>query len=426
MKYIIWGAGRRGKWAIQFLDKKNVLAFIDSNPERIGDKFCGKTIISFEEAQKKYDDYLIVLTPLEESEKIAQYLENKAFYCFLKLDDLPMNIPCDERDEFSVRLSYDPTLEYGYAELNLLSIWLYQKMTEANTIVRVVFSKILQPDLEKLLHKYIKFSSWEDVVNKSDMIIGVCDDVRRHGLEKFVTEESFAIEHMLPIREELLKYKNIHQGKRCFIVATGPSLKATDLDKLHANGDICISMNRIFNIFDRTEWRPDYYVVGDTEMIEDMSDDIANLNLPNKFVASEPKCFWKTLPENDCIAYKLLMRGFVNKEPFFSSSIEHGMGHGTTVTYICIQLAAFMGFSEIYLLGVDCNYSQNIYDKNNHFEGCDTDANKIRLNAVYPERMMLAYAEAKKYCDNHGVRIYNATRGGKLEVYERVLFDNLF
>lgn len=39
-----------------------------------------------------------------------------------------------------------------------------------------------------------------------------------------------------------------------------------------------------------------------------------------------------------------------------------------------------MGFEEIYLLGVDFNYLPDIYDPKNHFEGCDTPENKIRLN----------------------------------------------
>lgn len=40
--------------------------------------------------------------------------------------------------------------------------------------------------------------------------------------------------------------------------------------------------------------------------------------------------------------------------------------------------------------------------------------------------MSLAYKAARKYADAHGIKIYNATRGGKLEVFERVDFDSLF
>jgi hypothetical protein len=37
-----------------------------------------------------------------------------------------------------------------------------------------------------------------------------------------------------------------------------------------------------------------------------------------------------------------------------------------------------------------------------------------------------AYQSAKAYADAHGIKVYNATRGGKLEVFERVDFDSLF
>lgn len=425
MKYIIWGAGRRGKWTIQFLEEKNVLAFIDGNHERIGEEFCGKTIISFEEAQKKYNDYLIVLTPLEGSDEIACYLESRSFYCFLKLEDLPMDIPCDEIDKCSVNLSYDKRLEYGFTEVDLLSIYLYQKMMEENTIVRIALQKDMHSTFVDLLRKHICFSSKEEVLEKSDIVIGTGQE-KNDILSKTISEESFVMEYMLPSRMNLVKYKDIHQGKRCFIVATGPSLRVEDLDKIHENGDICISMNRIFNIFNRTKWRPDYYMICDTEMIEDLSEEIANLDLKYKFVTTEPKCYWSNPKAQSSIPYNLIFRVYTNKSPIFSTSFEKGLGHGTTVTYLCIQLAVYMGFSEIYLLGVDFNYTNNVYDSCNHFEGCDTIKNKIRLNTIYPDRIMLAYEKAKKYCVEHDIKICNATRGGKLEVYDRVEFDDLF
>ena len=37
-----------------------------------------------------------------------------------------------------------------------------------------------------------------------------------------------------------------------------------------------------------------------------------------------------------------------------------------------------------------------------------------------------SYIAARRFAEKHGVKIYNATRGGKLEVFERVNFDKLF
>ena len=79
-----------------------------------------------------------------------------------------------------------------------------------------------------------------------------------------------------------------------------------------------------------------------------------------------------------------------------------------------------MGFSEIYLLGVDCNYKRG--SQNNYFY-----QEKEKDNIDHDEeRMIMAYQSARNYADFHGIKIYNATRGGMLEVFDRVDFDSLF
>ena len=54
--------------------------------------------------------------------------------------------------------------------------------------------------------------------------------------------------------------------------------------------------------------------------------------------------------------YKMLFP----KNPIgFSRDIASVVYSGQTVTYSMIQFAAYMGFKEIYLIGVDCNYSKD-------------------------------------------------------------------
>ena len=91
-----------------------------------------------------------------------------------------------------------------------------------------------------------------------------------------------------------------------------------------------------------------------------------------------------------------------------------------------IQFAAYMGFKEIYLIGVDCNYSGNnsVITPESYF-----DARLFNSNRDYaaPEvdTNLLAYARAKEVCDKQGIKIYNATRGGKLEIFERADLDKV-
>lgn len=426
MKYIIWGAGKRGKWVLQFLGEEKILAFVDSSREKTGNIFCGREIISWREAIHRFSEFLLVITPLEGSAEIEKSLKEEKFSRYLKLDDCPMSIPFDEEEEYTFELTYEKNISYGLYGVNLFSLWLYDKLKNDNILVQLTAQTGVSGDILALLkaeYDLVPSAALKDVDRVILMEEDFCDSAINHNC---IQADEFIIQSLNSCNDDILKYKNIHQGKRCFIVATGPSLTVEDLEVLRGHGEICISMNRIFNIFDRTAWRPDYYVVGDKIMIEDMADDIARLDLPNKFVSTVPRVYWDNPDSRNSIPYRMLLRGFKEKKPLFSQYAEKGMYQGTTVTYLCMQLAVYMGFSEIYLLGVDFNYSNNIYDPKNHFEGCDTSENKIRLNPVYPEITRLAYESCRDYCKKHHVQIYNATRGGKLEVFERKCFDTLF
>jgi hypothetical protein len=91
-----------------------------------------------------------------------------------------------------------------------------------------------------------------------------------------------------------------------------------------------------------------------------------------------------------------------------------------------LQIAAYMGFSEIYLIGVDCNYAQpKMYSDNVTYVDFKTKWDQARLKKQ-GNQMLPQYEIARKYADAHGFKIYNATRGGQLEAFERVDFDTLF
>ncbi|UHA57891.1 hypothetical protein KDJ21_013425 [Metabacillus litoralis] len=104
------------------------------------------------------------------------------------------------------------------------------------------------------------------------------------------------------------------------------------------------------------------------------------------------------------------------------------------MAYTAIQIAVYMGVKEIYLLGVDHNFSKMLNDKGeiiidktakDYFtEEYNTDKDDLYIPNV--EVSTRAFKVAKKYADKNNIKIYNATRGGKLEVFERVDFDKLF
>lgn len=221
---------------------------------------------------------------------------------------------------------------------------------------------------------------------------------------------------LLKSKSHLKKYKNKYENKRCFIIGNGPSLRAEDLEKL--DGEITFASHGIYYIYDKTLWRPAFYCAQDYKLILERYDDIKKrCKNCDSFFGIFPDFRYPNFSEN-AFGIKLKLQSFNNENPpKFSNDAIKGFYEGMTVTYFALQLAVYMGFKEIYLLGVDHFYSG---DDNDHFSKEDVCTNKPQI-----DKSTLAYIAAKKYADENNIKIYNATRGGKLEVFERVNFDKI-
>ncbi|MGN1467423.1 MAG: 6-hydroxymethylpterin diphosphokinase MptE-like protein [Ruminococcus sp.] len=229
--------------------------------------------------------------------------------------------------------------------------------------------------------------------------------------------------------DRLLTLKDKHKGEKCFIIGTGPSLTSDDLDVLKENNIPCFGTHRIFTTFETTKWRPTYYVAQDYALIENNIDKIKAIEAEIKIL---PAYFAEIFGRDKDKMYFVLREYEDSADKIhFSSKINQYICQGFTVAYASIQLAVWMGFSEIYLLGVDHNYSTYMSKdgkvvstdvKNNYFGNEDYTCDTLpRL-----DDSSRGYLKAKEYCDAHEVKIFNATRGGKLEVFPRVNFDELF
>lgn len=215
----------------------------------------------------------------------------------------------------------------------------------------------------------------------------------------------------------LKQYKNIHDGKRCFIIATGPSLKVSDLEML--KDEYTFGMNSICKLYDDISWRPTYYGIQDSNVYEKLQSVILDVYSEKKdvFIGSGiaskypiPDNF-QQFPWNG--AYhdnELEVNNYFSK---FSDDCYSIVYDGYSITYSLIQIAIYMGFKEIYLLGADCSYKKG--EKNHVVESGFIDKNEEKNY----DKMITGYKSAKEYAEKSGVKIINCTRGGMLEVYER-------
>lgn len=426
MKYVIWGAGQRGKKALSIFGKEKIIAFIDNNADLVGKKKCNVSINNLNYLKSLNERYIILITPLAYSDEIIDELNKCKIYNYLNFADHPFSIDLNDNVDSMEVIKNLPILngEVGIYGITWFTLYLYDYFMSIGIKPLLFNDGKNNQYVLKLLSEEYNITNNLNQINETDYILAP-ECIKGMEQNKYINIEDF-IEKAYPVNNPMIeKYKGIHKGKRCFIVATGPSLKISDLDNLYKNKDICISMNRIYNLFNRTNWRPNYYVIEDQKMIEDLAEEIVNLDIKDKFVSRSPQKYWENPNSKNSVSYRMVMQNCLTDQIGFSRNLERLIYNGYTVTYVCLQLAIYMGFSEIYLLGVDFNYSSDIYAESNHFEGYQNFYKDIRLNSVMPDRMERAYRKARKIADSLGVHIYNATRGGKLEVFERVNLDSI-
>lgn len=259
-------------------------------------------------------------------------------------------------------------------------------------------------------------------------------------------------------RERIEAFKDRHRGERCFIMGNGPSLNRMDLNLLR--GETVFASNAAFLLFDRVDWRPKYYACADTRVLQDRGLEIAAA------LAETPGMtgfFPATVTVHDGGGQTLDARAFVPpaanvvyfneiyNDPtrgvagMFSLDAADHLRSPRTVTITLLQLAAYMGFDEIYLIGCDTDYvvPASVVQDGPETEGgklfltssADDDPNHFdpryfgkgrRWHQPQVERMIEHYQFARDALDAAGVRVFNATAGGRLEVFPRIAFDDLF
>ena len=227
--------------------------------------------------------------------------------------------------------------------------------------------------------------------------------------------------------------KDSHKGERCFVIGNGPSLTAEDLNRLQDSEIPTFAMNRVFKFFPQTRWRPTYYISEDILILGDTVREVEAI--PSEITFIPVNLNWYEGVDVKGAKYFWMDYNSELKDTFgLSLDCAHAVRCRGTVTSTCIQFAVYMGFSEIYLLGIDHNYSKSIDLNGNVVEDksvkdyfVDNYDSDIKDQVVHDMRApTLAFCDVEQLSRKLGTfRVYNATRGGKLEVFERVGFDEI-
>ncbi len=224
-------------------------------------------------------------------------------------------------------------------------------------------------------------------------------------------------------RPRLKKFMNIHQGEDCFIIGNGPSLKKMDLAPL--NDYYTFGLNKIHLLLEKTNLNASYHVAVNPLVIEQCSTKIERLNCPSFISHRSGKRIIKSLNH----VYFIMTQGpYV---PYtFQGNLLQSLHEGYTVTFVAMQIAFFMGFKRVFLIGVDHNFIANgkvnekqylSGDDPNHFDPTYFSNKEWHLPDL--EASELSYHLARFFYSRDSRNIYDATLNGKLNIFPKISYE---
>ncbi len=222
-----------------------------------------------------------------------------------------------------------------------------------------------------------------------------------------------------------------HRGARCFLVGNGPSLRHQDLGALR--GELVFSTNKLLLHPQHDRMAPRYYCVSDTLFLDGLAPEMRRL-LREKSPALEsffPRSIKPALRRSGLVPARSVYfltklgvpiweRGTMRLDP------SRGVFTGQNVIIdFCLPLAFYMGFAEVYLLGCDTDYGLDRAEDYSAAYFYDVSVHRPLLDPVHHrtawyDNVVRSYEVARRMFEAGGRRIYNATAGGKLEVFPRV------
>ncbi len=255
---------------------------------------------------------------------------------------------------------------------------------------------------------------------------------------------------MEPVFARNKKFYNIHRGERCFILATGPSINKQDLRPL--KNEVCIGVSMFFLHKDVGEIDPLYHVEASCHPPYGFDLIQQSFEGYERHYSERTVLFWGHTPyEQSAFNFLQLDNQFrkdnvyflnyccpqsLNEANFDKSDIWDICGHlfaPRTSVYCAIQVAAYMGFRQIYLLGCDHDYLADL-DKRSctHFYPEEQGYDQTLDTWPCTEDLFLAYhirwkqyRLMRSFLELRGCHIYNATDGGLLDVFPRVSLNEV-
>lgn len=234
------------------------------------------------------------------------------------------------------------------------------------------------------------------------------------------------------------RLKNRHKDRRCFIICNGPSLSKQEISPLA--DEITLVVNAFWKHPMIGALKPNYYLLADPGLFDgsepflnsgfSMTTDQYFRSVRTKAPQSEfivPFLGYRTIQEKSYLPlerlYFFASIGLVGFGDINFPDLAQMIPGVQNVSQLAIMTAMYMGCSPIYLLGLDHDWFAT-WGATNDFNGKSAMLPRTyRCELERQLRLWRGYEQLLRVANVHGTRILNATRGGYLDVFERIDYE---
>lgn len=233
-------------------------------------------------------------------------------------------------------------------------------------------------------------------------------------------------------KNNLKQFKDRHKGKKALLLCNGPSLNKVNFSRIDTNQFTLFGLNKIFLGFDKFSIKPDYLVAVNKKVLEQSVKEYNNLDII-KFISNriDPQL----IPENQ-YTYHINTIHLPKPCKRFNEDMSEYVFEGWTVTHAALQIIYYMGFIEVYIIGMDHRFSQHVQGMENkpsviqgddidHFDphyfghGQTWDFPDLKNNEI-------SYRVAREIFNQNGREIYDCTIDGACTVFPKIPIEFLY
>lgn len=278
----------------------------------------------------------------------------------------------------------------------------------------------------ELINNFLEFPLLNDnffeIYNKLKPNLIQINSLKTQIYEPKPINKQFFNQHLVPLPSQ----------KKILILGNGPSLKEIDFMNLNIP---TMGMNSAYRYWEKYNWYPDFYISMDDKLIEThhlaMKDMVINKKIRSAFFADDMFDNWQPELKKHPRVYSF---GRIGLSKFFQSIDDHKMTTGAWA----VRFAAYLGFTEIYLAGIDCNYIEILPEAgfkpdgslemketpqnnpNYFFEDYQQKGDKynvpnpeVHQGRLHLDSFRVLKADCLKY--DYGIKIYNLSKKSLLE-----------